>query len=266
MTGSMKTETRRERCGMIFQRAAAALAAILAASGPAPADETERPAFFTRLRDVAPDILQDMRYAGSFNFIGRRVEGYEAGECWLHEDAARALAQAQKALRADGLTLIVFDCYRPARAVRQFNDWLASRGLPEMRRVFHPDLDKAGVREGRYIARRSNHARGGAVDLALASVGYSPEDAEKADRTIRCDAPFEQRFHDTDLDFGTGYDCFSDRSHTASTDIPRAARRNRETLRAAMSEVGFRNYRREWWHFDYRAGDYPDVQWDFPVR
>lgn len=250
-----------------IRTAALLLGALIAAPAePALAREPEPPAFFTRLRDVAPEILQDMRYAGPYNFVGQRVKGYQAGECWLHKKAANALAIAQRALRAEGYTLIVYDCYRPARAVRQFMDWLASRRKPTMRRVFHPDLDKQGVREGRYIARRSNHARGAAVDLAFARIGYQPVDVSLADRDTPCDAPFDRRFPDSDLDFGTGYDCFSERSHTANTDIPAAARRNRARLVEAMRAVGFRNYRREWWHFDFRAEPLPEGQFDFPVK
>ena len=260
------------KCGSAATRAlkagAAALAALAVGSPAVEADAraTKRPHFMTRLSDAAPSVIQDMRYAGAYNFVGEPIEGYQAGVCWLHRDAARALAKAQERLLKDGYTLIVYDCYRPARAVRLFNRWLNDSAAPKMRRVFHPDLDKKGVKRGRYIAARSNHARGAAVDLALARVGYQPRDVAEADPNIRCDAPFAERFPDTDLDFGTGYDCFSALSHTASRKISKEAQANRARLLRAMRSAGFSNYRREWWHFDYRGAELPNVQWDFPVR
>lgn len=260
------------RCGGAARRALRAGAAALAAlTVGAPALEaearpTKRPSFMVRLSDIAPSVIQDMRYAGPYNFVGEKIVGYEAGVCWLHKDAARALAEAQEALLKRGLTFIVYDCYRPARAVRWFNRWLNSDAPPKMRQAFHPDLDKDGVKRGRYIALRSNHARGAAVDLALARLGYTPRDVAEADPEIPCDAPYEERFRDSDLDFGTGYDCFSKLSHTANRKIPKAAQRNRARLLRVMKEAGFSNYRREWWHFDYRGAKVPDVQWDFPVR
>src|ERR1700731_504484 len=86
------------------------IAAASAAAG-------ELPAGFARLSDIAPSIVQDMRYAGPNNFTGAPVPGYHAPQCWLRADAARALAKAQAYAHAHGFELVVYDCYRPRRAV-----------------------------------------------------------------------------------------------------------------------------------------------------
>ena len=83
----------------------------------------EMPKDFVYLRDIDPTILQDMRYAGSNNFTRKHVPGYDAAECVLVRQTAEALKAVQADLRAKGLALKVYDCYRPARAVAAFVEW-----------------------------------------------------------------------------------------------------------------------------------------------
>lgn len=246
-----------------FVRIALVLTAL---AGAARADDDAAPDGFVRLGDVAPEIVVDMRYNTALNFVGERLAGYEANQCWLLEPVAEALGRAAARLGERGYGLIVFDCYRPARAVRRFMDWLDDPAPGAMRRMFHPDLDKAGVRAGQYISPRSRHSRGVAVDLALIRPGFAPLETARADPAIACDAPFEQRFRDTDVDMGTGYDCFSEKSHTASPEVGPAARANRRVLVDAMMAEGFANYRREWWHFEFPTEQDRGVHYDFPVR
>lgn len=194
---------------------------MLALAGPAAADP---PPGFVRLGAVAPDIAQDMRYAGPNNFTGRPVPGYRAAQCWLRAEAARALAAAQADARAHGFSLVVYDCYRPRRAVAAFVDW--SRNPDESTKPdYYPRLDKRTLFARGYIAENSTHSTGLAVDLGV--VGWR---------------------------FGTPFDFFDRRSWTkagASPDV----RRRRDTLVALMRRHGFTNYPREWWHYSYRAGE-----------
>src|SRR5262245_14827883 len=90
---------------------------------PSTAQCDEMPKDFAYLRDVDPNIEQDMRYAGSANFFGRKVPGYDAAECVLVRRAADALKAVQAELEDKQLGLKVYDCYRPARAVASFVDW-----------------------------------------------------------------------------------------------------------------------------------------------
>lgn len=96
---------------------------LIAAIAVAPCAAEEMAKGFVYLRDVDPTILQDMRYAGTKNFTGHAVNGYDAPECVLVREAADALKAAQEEVKAKGLSLKVYDCYRPARAVKAFVDW-----------------------------------------------------------------------------------------------------------------------------------------------
>jgi D-alanyl-D-alanine dipeptidase len=94
-----------------------------------------------------PELRLDIRYATDDNFLGRAV--YDAARCLLVPDAAERLLAAERALRAQGYALVVWDCYRP-RSV-QYAMWEI---LPDPDYVADP-------------ARGSRHNRGAAVDVGL---------------------------------------------------------------------------------------------------
>lgn len=185
----------------------------------------EPPPGFARLSEIAPDVAQDMRYAGPNNFTGHRVPGYRSPQCWLRADAARALAAAQADARAHGFSLVVYDCYRPRRAVSAFVEW--SRNADQATKAeYYPRLDKSTLFARGYIAERSTHSTGLAVDLGVQ--GWN---------------------------FGTPFDFFDKRSWTNS-EARGDARAHRDTLVALMRRHGFENYPREWWHYTFKgAGD-----------
>jgi D-alanyl-D-alanine dipeptidase len=247
-------------------RACALAAAVALLAGPAagqPARD-ELPAGFARLRQIAPDVFQDMRYAGTFNITGKHVPGYEAAHCILWRPAAEALARAQARLAAEGFRLKVYDCYRPARAVAAFAAWSKAPGGDEMKPVFYPALDKSRLFALGYISSRSRHSRGIAVDVGL--VGGADAELPTPSRAGACDGPLDARANESSLDLGTAFDCFSDRSATADPAIPAEARANRGRLRHALEREGFRNYAREWWHFEFADPRAPVEAQDFPVR
>lgn len=193
------------------------LAAVALCAVRSPAQAGEPPPGFVKLAEVAPAIGQDMRYAGARNFTGRPVPGYGAAQCWLRAEAARALAGAQKEAHARGFDLVVYDCYRPIRAVAAFLDWSKSKD-EATKGAYYPNVEKRALFAQGYIAQKSAHSTGLAVDLGV--VGW---------------------------DFGTPFDFFDRRSWTKAPVA--AARANREKLVALMRRHGFKNYPREWWHF-----------------
>ena len=220
------------------------------------------PSDLVYLRDIDPTIVQDMRYAGSDNFTGRPLPGYDAAECVLRADAAQALKGVQAALAPSGLSLKVYDCYRPERAVRAMARWSRS---PEdgTTRYFYPEADKRTLFASGWISPRSAHSSGIAVDLTL--VPKKPAGSTgNAIAQSRCDGPPAQRRPDTSIDMGTGYDCFNVKSFTRSKDISPEQQGNRERLRNAMSRYGFKNYVREWWHYTYSGGANPQI-YDVPI-
>jgi zinc D-Ala-D-Ala dipeptidase len=223
------------------------------ALAPAAAMAAGLPKGFVYLRDVAPGIAQDMRYAGFDNFTGRPLPGYGAPECVLRRDVAQALAKVQADLAQRQLGLKVYDCYRPTRAVTAFARW-AQRLDDGASKRFYPAQEKLRLFSLGYIAAHSAHSTGNAVDLTLIALPARPTPVfDSAARYGPCTAPADQRAPDNALDLGTGFDCFDDRSRTASAAIAPAQQRRRALLVAAMRARGFHNYFREWWHFSFGA-------------
>ena len=239
--------------------------AMLLAAAPAPARD-QLPADFVYLRDVAPGIAQEIRYATPNNFTARPLPGYDAGECVLRRDAAEALAKVETDLAKDHLSLKAYDCYRPERAVRAMWRW-AHDGGRAGEPSFYPNTDKRELFTLGYIAARSKHSTGTAVDLTLIPLDTSPSAHSRANgnpgKEAPCTAPAAQRAPDNSLDMGTGFDCLDVKSYTRSAAITPAQRSARERLRAAMSAHGFRNYFREWWHYEYGS---PQRAYDFPIE
>ncbi|MEM9667896.1 MAG: M15 family metallopeptidase [Pseudomonadota bacterium] len=239
------------------------LALMNAACTSLPANKASLPDGFVRLSDVAPTIAQDMRYARSDNFVGRRVEGYEAGECILARRAAEALREVQASLVTEGLSLIVFDCYRPQRAVDDFVVW-SEATEEKTKAAYYPNLQKSDLFPKGYIARKSGHSRGSTVDLGLMVVG--DEAPEKLAGDVPCTEATGDNAPSYYLDFGTAFDCFDTLSNTADPRIDGRARDNRALLVERMATKGFGNYPLEWWHFTYRPEAFPDRYFDFPVN
>jgi D-alanyl-D-alanine dipeptidase len=203
------------------------------------------------LRDVDPTIVQDIRYAGSHNFVGRPIRGYLAAECMLSAPAANALAAAQKILAGKNLSLIVWDCYRPKRAVADFLRWSRDPTHAEMKAEFYPHADKQELFALGYLATRSAHSRGSTVDLGIVPAGSSLAPPPDPAQPLKpCTAPKGERFEDGTIDFGTGYDCLDALGNISNPLVGASALHNRQTLKSLMKAAGFRSYAREWWHFE----------------
>jgi zinc D-Ala-D-Ala dipeptidase len=220
------------------------------------------PSSFVALDEVDPTILQDIRYATAYNFVGRRIDGYREPECILTRRAVRALERAQAAL--EGYTLKVYDCYRPQRAVDHFARW-ARNDSRTMKREFYPRVSKGRLFDGGYLAHRSGHSRGSTVDLTLVKLPAKQQPAwSKSEFGLTpCTAPKRRRFPDNSVGMGTSYDCFDPRSHTLNA--TGRVLRNRLLLKRTMVAAGFEPYANEWWHFTLRNERYPDRYFDFPV-
>ena len=238
------------------------LLALLLTAGAAQA-QSRLPPGFVYLRDVEPSIAQDMRYAGANNFTGRPLPGYGAPECVLRRDAALALKRVQDVLKGSGLSLKVYDCYRPQRAVNAMARWAGGHEDDSTKR-FYPALEKRTLFAEGWIAFRSRHSAGTAIDLTIVPAGSSVPEFDATRRYGSCDALWRERAPDNSIDMGTGFDCFSAKSYTHSAAISGAERANRDRLLAAMTKQGFRNYFREWWHFEYHGGAEP-VGYDVPI-
>ena len=238
--------------------------ALVTAASVASARAQALPGGFVLLRDIDPTIIQDIRYAGSNNFVGRPLAGYEAAECVLKREVAWMLKSIQEELALQRLSLKMLDCYRPVRAVADVVAWSRNGQEPAAERRYNPSFSKADLFRLGYIATRSGHSTGAALDLTL--VDLTADNSAKFDSGkayADCIAPVEARAPEGSVDMGTGYDCSDVKSHTAAPSITPAQRKWRNVLVAAMSRQGFVNYSKEWWHFSL-----PGVgrqAYDFPI-
>jgi len=226
-------------------RLQAAIAAVTLLAGCAHAqvtDDTGRAGFADAGRKI-PGLVVEMRYAGSENFIGRPITGYEAPVCLLSNEAIAALGRVQALLAEFGLGLKGFDCYRPARAVADFAAWARDPADQKRKADYYPNVDKSRLFELGYIAERSGHSRGSTLDVTLVDARSGAE-----------------------LDMGGPYDLFDTRSWPSDATVAPQARANRMLLQDVMVANGFRHLKEEWWHFTLNQEPHPDTYFDFPVR
>jgi D-alanyl-D-alanine dipeptidase len=197
----------------------AAIAIAACAATPAAHAGPLSQAGLISVRTYAKTIQVDLRYATDDNFTGKRLPGYCKPIAVTKRPAAKALARAQNRLKKQGLGLLVYDAYRPARATRAMVRWAET-------------TNHEWVLQQGYVARRSNHNQGAAIDLTLIRLSDNGP-----------------------LGMGTPFDTFSTKAHTANA--KGTALRNRLTLKRAMEPFGFRNYRKEWWHYDFPSARGP---------
>jgi zinc D-Ala-D-Ala dipeptidase len=230
------------------------------------ADGSGLPLGFVYLHDVAPDIVQDIRYASLDNFTGAKVPGYKAGECILKEPVAEALRRVQAELDRQSLGLKVYDCYRPARATRAFMKWMDAKSASGATKRYHPRIDKKSLRALGYISARSSHSRGVAVDATLVRLPTPNQQAfDPAATYSDCTAAASDRSPDNSIDMGTGFDCFDVMSHAGFVLSPMYGS-PRNLLRDVMRRHGFENYRREWWHFTFMIESTRGPALDFVIE
>lgn len=187
-------------------------------------------------------IRTDIRYAGHNNFIGRPLNGYLQPVAILTRPAAQALVQANAELRQQGLALLIYDAYRPQRAVAQIMQWAYNDADTLMRSAYYPTLSKYQIRIQGYISKHSRHAMGSTVDLTIISLADG-----------------------TPLDMGSTFDLFDPISHFRTSLITTQQQANRQLLRTVMSHHGFYPIEAEWWHFTLRHQPYTHA-FDFPVH
>jgi D-alanyl-D-alanine dipeptidase len=221
------------------------------------------PAGFVYLSDVAPTIVQDIRYAGAHNLVGRKLPGYLAPACILTDSAARALAKAQTELFAAGLTLRVYDCYQPQRAVKALLAWSRDATDRSMKAEYYPRVNKSQLFPLGYLSAKSAHSRGSAVDLTVGRV-FSASPAPWAPGLHSCIAPFAERYHDGSVDMGTPYDCMDPLSRS-DAGVGAFAGAHRAMLSDLMEKYGFRPAGGLWWSFTLASEPFPKTAFDFPI-
>ena len=197
---------------------------------------------FVLLAEAIPDVILEIRYYSTYNFIGERIHGYEEPVALLSKEAAAALKEAAAELKEKGYYFKIYDSYRPQCAVDHFVAWGKDVDDIRMKEYFYPDLNKDEVFEKGFIAYQSGHSRGSTVDLTL----------------------FDMK-EGKDVDMGGPFDWFGELSYPSYRGITEEQYQNRLLLRETMIKHGFVPYEGEWWHFTLKDEPYPDTYFTFPV-
>ena len=196
---------------------------------------------FAPVYTVVDDAAYDMRYYSSNNFTGNRIKGYKAPIAYMTKESLKALSVAAAVLRKQGYRLLIWDTYRPQKAVDNFVSWINDANNPGDK-SFYPELKKSDLIKGNYIARKSGHTRGSTIDLTI----------------IKTDGSF--------VDMGGTFDLFSEISHYDNQKLTSEQKKNRKILRDAMTKAGFKGIYSEWWHYTLKNEPYPDTYFDFDIE
>lgn len=198
---------------------------------------------FVVLSDIASDIIVEMRYFSEYNFVGQRIRGYEEPIALVTRDVALALKKASDDVSSMGYKLKIWDAYRPQMAVDHFIEWAKDINDIKMKRYFYPEEDKANLFVHGFIAARSSHSRGSAVDITLYDVR-----------------------NEYDVDMGGTFDYFGPRSYSDYSNLTEQQKMHRDLLRTVMHKHGFKGISTEWWHFILIDEPYPNQYFNFPVK
>ncbi|MCW5712952.1 MAG: D-Ala-D-Ala dipeptidase VanX [Bauldia sp.] len=192
--------------------------------------------------EVLAGVRWDAKYATWDNFTGKPVDGYELNRIVVSHALADALLVATRHAAALGFGLLLWDGYRPQRAVNRFVEWAARPEDGRTKARFYPRIERAEMFAKGYVAARSSHSRGSAVDLTL----YHLDTDELAP-------------------MGGGFDLMDERSHHGAPGVADAVAKNRRTLCSIMEHSGFAPYDREWWHYALVQEPWPERYFDFVV-
>ncbi len=197
---------------------------------------------FAFVDELVPGIRWDAKYATWDNFTGKPVDGYLANRIIGTRALCAALRRAREAAATRGFGLLLWDGYRPQRAVNRFLQWSREPEDGRTKPRHYPHLDRAEMFERGYVAARSGHSRGSTVDLTL----YDLATGELAP-------------------MGGDHDLMDAISHHGARGVTEEEARNRTHLRSVMEACGFSAYECEWWHYTLRDEPHPDTYFDFPV-
>lgn len=206
-------------------------------------ETSQLPAGFVYVNQVIPNVLLDIRYYSENNFVGTRIDGYNAPTAILTNKAATALQAVNEDLGKQGYGLKIFDAYRPQKAVNHFIRWAQDVNDTKMKSQYYPNVDKADLFNLGYIAEKSGHTRGSTVDLTIVDKETGQE-----------------------VDMGSIEDLLDPISSFDTTLITSDQAANRQILKNAMQNHGFKPYTREWWHYTLIKEPYPNRYFNFDVK
>ncbi len=197
---------------------------------------------FVFLDEILPRVRWDSKYATWDNFTGKPVDGYEVNRIVVTYALADALREAKEKASALGYGLLLLDGYRPQRAVNCFLHWAAQPEDGRTKEKYYPNIERSEMVSKGYVASKSGHSRGSAIDLTL----------------YRLDT-------DALVPMGSSFDFMDERSHHTSKAIPSHEMENRQILCSIMEYSGFESFVYEWWHYVLKNEPHPNSYFDFPI-
>lgn len=227
------------------------------------AASTIKPADFVKLNDIDPTIIESPRYATSENFLGRIVPGYHPKTgIYCTRATALALKDVQKTVREAGYGLVIYDAYRPQRAVNAFIAWSKTQDDQPEKAHYYPTISKSNLFALGYLREKSGHSRGSTIDLTLIPLNQGLKKISYNTRQLSNDEtiPF---LDDNTVDMGSSFDLLHPASHHNSPLITSKQTEQRERLRQAMKAHGFQEVDEEWWHYTLIHEPYPSTYFDF---
>jgi D-alanyl-D-alanine dipeptidase len=223
------------------------------------------PSGFVYLSKIAPNIQQSARYATENNFLGRRVNGYFAEEIITTTQVAEKLLEAQDFLREGGLELVIYDGYRPQKAVEDFYNWCFEEVDNKAKEQYYPYIDKKTLFDIGFISRRSSHTRGSAVDLTIIDLGKKVSQIREV-QTLLTDGSSIIYSDDGTLNMVSSFDIFHEVSYHDTNLVGSEYLKNRIILKDLMMQCGFTPYNKEWWHYSIKNEPFPNDYFDFDIR
>jgi D-alanyl-D-alanine dipeptidase len=197
---------------------------------------------FVFVDEVVPGIRWDAKYATWDNFTGKPVDGYVVNRIVGTRALCAALSRARAEAASLGFGLLLWDAYRPQRAVDCFRRWATEPEDGRTKLRHYPNISRAEMFEHGYVAAKSGHSRGSTVDLTL----YHLATCELAR-------------------MGGDHDLMDAISHHGAKGVTQVEARNRQCLRSVMEACGFNSYACEWWHYTLQREPYPDTYFDVPI-
>ena len=196
---------------------------------------------FVDITTIIPDIILEIRYYSTYNFVGERINGYKEPISLMTKEAANALKKVNDYLKEKGYLIKIYDSYRPQRAVDHFVNWTKNNDT-KMKKYFYPDIEKKDIIPKDYVASKSGHSKGSTIDLTLFDMNKGKE-----------------------IDMGSTFDFFGEISHPDYLNITSEQKKNRLFLIDSMRKFGFEVIDSEWWHFYLKNQPFPNTYFDFEV-
>uniref|UniRef100_A0A914DH91 D-Ala-D-Ala dipeptidase n=1 Tax=Acrobeloides nanus TaxID=290746 RepID=A0A914DH91_9BILA len=223
------------------------------------------PEDFVYLKEINPNIIADLQFLLHENFVGSRIKGYHSNEVILTRPAAEALSKAQEQCEIDGYSLVVYDAYRPLKAVNFITEWIKDPYDDFQKKKYYPNISKHDIFELGFFSKKSGHSRGSTVDITIIKLGNHVKRSRWFSRKLLNDKEILYRDDDT-IDMGTGYNLLDKASYHNSKLVSHEYVERRSYLKKIMNLHGFYDYHDEWWHYTLVDEPFPNSYFDFNVE